>query len=300
MKIIHSLWTKPLEKPYKNLGLGGWRHSKYFYMSWALSCLTLNKIYGHIELITDHHGCDILINKLKLPYSSVNLHLDCLKGYNERLWALGKLHAYSIQKEPFIHVDGDVYLWQSFGDVVENAGLTAQQLDLDIGHYSYALSEIKENSFYLPEFMWEDSLKHSRIRSSNAGVIGGNDIEFIKKYCSIAFDIIEKNMSKYNLTFKGSSYAIIYEQYLFSCLARKDNKEITYYLDYDINNTEGSTNQDISSFMNKYNLHKKYVHILSYKKQNMQYCYDLENQLRMEFPEYHDRIEALYNNKKLV
>ncbi len=80
-------------------------------MSWTLSCLNLRKFYENVELVTDEVGYRYLIEKLKLPYSSVRVELDCINTYPSSLWAIGKLYTYGIQNEPFIHVDGDVYIW---------------------------------------------------------------------------------------------------------------------------------------------------------------------------------------------
>ena len=52
----------------------------------------------------------ILINKLELPYTDVKVVLDDLNDYDRDLYALGKVYAYGIQEEPFIHVDADIYM----------------------------------------------------------------------------------------------------------------------------------------------------------------------------------------------
>ncbi len=294
MKMVHSFWSKPsLEKKTEKI-IGGWRHTKYLYMSWTLSCLTIKKVYGNISLVTDINGYKLLIEKLKLPYTDVKVELDCLNRYPANLWAIGKLYSYSIQEEPFIHVDGDVYIWERFGKRIEKAGLLAQELDIDLGHYSFALSEIRKNKFYLPDIMEKDLKKSKRIESCNAGIIGGNDIEFIKKYCVEAFKLIDSNGDNNNLNYTGSSYALLYEQYLFSCLARKEAKKITFYLGDDLSIRDENSIEDVSDFMNKYNKKNRYVHLLSAKKNLMNYCYELENQLQLEYPNYYELICSLF------
>jgi len=290
MKIVHSFWSKPSLAKKTNNAFGGWRHTKFFYMSWALSCLTFKKVYENIELVTDSTGYRLLIEELKLPYTDVKIELDCLNHYPEDLWAIGKLYSYSIQEEPFIHVDGDVYIWNRFGERIENAGLIAQQLDIDYNSYSFALSEIRNNQFSLPDVMEEDLEKYKRIESCNAGIIGGNDLDFIRVYCKEAFKLIDSNFSSYDLNYTGSSYAMMYEQYLFSCLARREQKKITYYLENNPNDNYEFPLENVSDFINKYNEKCKYVHLLSVKKNHINYCYELQNQLQMEYPYYFERI----------
>ena len=132
MKIIHSYWSKPAlytGKGVKEKTFGGWPSKKYEYMSWALSCLSFKKFYPNIELITDAYGKKTLVDELQLPYTSVKIELDVLNKYPTQLWALGKLHAYSLQEEPFIHVDNDIFIWRKFDDEIENAHLIAQHVD---------------------------------------------------------------------------------------------------------------------------------------------------------------------------
>lgn len=123
MKIIQTFWTghsKIGDNPFDLKA--GWLSCEYHWMSWALSCLQLKKFYSNIELITDSIGKKILIDTFNLPYSSVSTALEnSLDKYPAELWSLAKIFSYSIQKEQFIHVDGDVFLWQSLDDKFENA-----------------------------------------------------------------------------------------------------------------------------------------------------------------------------------
>lgn len=59
MKIVQSFWSKPIQMALSlnnARSFGRWRSKKYFYMSWALSCLTFKKHYPTIELVTDEYG----------------------------------------------------------------------------------------------------------------------------------------------------------------------------------------------------------------------------------------------------
>ena len=108
MKIIQSFWTgnkNSLTDSY------GWLLPIFNYLSWIISCNQLRRYYDDVTLVTDSQGYDVLINKLHLPYTDVIVSLDCLNHYNPNLWALAKIKAYQSIKEPFIHVDGDVFIW---------------------------------------------------------------------------------------------------------------------------------------------------------------------------------------------
>ena len=124
-RIVQSYWSKA----YQNTPNSGWAFRESHYMSWALSCLQLKQFYDEIELVTDSEGADLLINKLHLPYTSCLTILDKLKNENPAIWALGKIAAYEVQQEPFIHVDGDIYIWKPFPKRIEEAGILDEMRD---------------------------------------------------------------------------------------------------------------------------------------------------------------------------
>src|SRR5258708_18545788 len=113
MKIVQSYWSKPVLERGQRRGedrkRGGWIDIKFHYMSWALSCLSFQKFYPEIQLVTDTFGKSILIDRIGLPYTLFRTDLDHLMDNNTDLWAIAKLHTYLLQTEPFLHVDNDVF-----------------------------------------------------------------------------------------------------------------------------------------------------------------------------------------------
>ena len=115
MKIIQSFWSG--NKNDLNFNYG-WLSSKCNYLSWILSSNQLSKYYDEVELFTDKIGYSILIENLKLPYTKVHVILEELNEYDGKLWALAKIKAYGVMSVPFLHVDGDVYIFEEFDKVV--------------------------------------------------------------------------------------------------------------------------------------------------------------------------------------
>lgn len=292
MKIVHSFWSKPslnkssiLEK-----SNGGWRNPKYHYMSWALSCLNFVKFYSEVELITDIEGKKMLIDKLKLPYTSVKVVLDCLNKYPEQLWAIGKVYSYSIQEKPFIHADSDVYIWKRFPKEFEKSDIIAQNLDSD-KFYHIALDHLKKHEIIIPKILKEDLKNNKVFNSSNMGIVGGTNFDFFKKYSKTVFDYIDSNLKQVKSTLIGANYAMFYEQYLFSALARKNKIEITHL--FQTSKTDIIINH--SSFLNRFG-NKKYVHILGNTKQFFENCIELEHNLLYHYPEFHARISSMFKD----
>ena len=149
---MQSYWSKA----YKNFPNSGWAFKETHYMSWGLSCLQLKQFYDEVELITDSEGADLLINKLHLPYTSCKTTLDKLNNENPAIWALGKIVAYEEQQEPFIHVDGDVYIWNSFPKRIEEAGIVAQNIEKNYPFGIMLLEEMKKKHFsFRFNFHWK-------------------------------------------------------------------------------------------------------------------------------------------------
>ena len=67
MRLIQSIWACKE----RNLltAHAGWYAPEYHLVSWALSCLQLTKYYPDVTLYADSISADMLIDKLKLPYS---------------------------------------------------------------------------------------------------------------------------------------------------------------------------------------------------------------------------------------
>ena len=155
-RIVQSFWTKPIfENSNYKLRLdrlkGGWIDNKSHWMSWALSCLQIRKYYDEVLLITDDFGKELLINLLNLPYTSVNTGLNELRSFHPDLWALGKIYSYDCQNKPFIHVDGDVFIFGRFNSKIENSQLVCQNFDINQEDYIRILKEMDNNKFNYPE-----------------------------------------------------------------------------------------------------------------------------------------------------
>jgi len=61
-----------------------------------------------------------------LSFSNVSTEINALAGYDPGWWALGKLYSYSVQQDPFVHIDSDVYLWKLLPSHLESADVFTQ------------------------------------------------------------------------------------------------------------------------------------------------------------------------------
>lgn len=289
INIVQSYWSKSYQSNQPDFG---WYDKAYHYMSWTLSCLKLSQFYRHVKLVTDSPGAEILVGKLNLPYTSVSYELDGLNNCDEKLWTLGKLRAYELQDEPFIHVDGDVFIWNKFPDELENAPLVAQNEEKEYPYNCEAMGTLLSLGFVFPEGV----KVAGPITESNAGILGGRDIKFFKYYAKQTKKFLSFNAQRIK-EFKGNNVAIntILEQYLFHELSAYRNIPVTYFFKKDI------TYKDFNQ-LTRFSLlpHKtQYIHAIGSFKTKMETGERIARCLWYEFPEYYDRLMNLIKNQKL-
>jgi hypothetical protein len=296
MKIVQSYWSLPSRREEEKDGhgrfKGGWLSEKYHYMSIALSCLRLKQYYSDVQLVTDDYGKHILIDVLKLPYTSVELTLNQLENYPHGLWALPKICAYQQQEEAFLHVDNDVYIWEPFAPSFINAPLAVQNLETNAPVYRDGLQYLLKEFTAIPAYFDPTDSEGSeyddlgsRVVAINAGVFGGTDTAFIRSYCEEVLSFIHQNMDVIVAGGKGGMLNVIFEQYIFYKLAAQQGREIASLIEqvgpgfyrelWDI---------DKVPFM------RKYIHLLSTAKRSPSNCEQVEFRLRHEFPEYYQRL----------
>ena len=291
-KIVQTLWTKPVFENGQNEGQnrfhGGWLSKKYNYMAWTLSCLQFRKFYDIVELVTDLTGKQLLIDCLNLPYTNLRVELDCLNHYPSCLWTLPKIYTYSIQEEPFIHTDGDVFIWEKFGVEIESAQLCSQQLVIDHKPQYLTMREIETYFNFIPDCIRKDKLENKILRISNAGLFGGTNLNFFREFVKLSFEFVDKNLSQLN-NLKSGNFGMIFEEYLFYCLAKEKGIEVTYLLNPLEDDFKGTQLIDFETVPSK----TRFIHPVGTYKQHQQICDLLASTLLMNYPDYYYRIMKL-------
>ncbi len=284
MKIIQSFWTgkhNDLEYDF------GWLSNKYHYLSWILSCNQLRKYYDKVELFTDHFGYNILIKKLKLPYTKVHIVLDELNNYDDNLWALAKIKAYSVLDEPFLHIDGDVFVFEPFDEKLMESNIITQNIETTSNYYWDMWSKIKPQLNYIPKILNNyDTQLHNK--AYNMGIFGGNDISFIKKYTDASFNFVNKNkdsLSKIN----AYNFNIFFEQVLLYELSEKQNIKVNCLINEDIGDNEYKGFGNFEEVPKE----RRYLHLLGFYKKQELVCNKMSMYVQKYYPEYYAKLENL-------
>ncbi|WP_299285988.1 DUF6734 family protein [uncultured Mucilaginibacter sp.] len=292
MKIVQSSWScNQLDLLRFN---AGWYSPEYNLMSWTLSCLQLKKYYAEVILYADSVAAEILIDTLKLPYTEVVCNLDKLNIIHPQLWALPKIYSYSQQDTPFLHVDGDVFIWKPFDDNLLKKELITQNLEVSTDYYETHMKALEAKLIYFPSEIIVERKNTNPIYAYNAGIFGGCDIAFFQEYTQKAIGFIKKNESSFSKIDVGV-FNIFFEQYLFYVLVKKYKKKVGVLLDEVIGDNEYVGFGDFTAV--PYN--KQYLHVLGVFKRDKTVCEQMADRLRLDYPEYYYRIINLFKKNRI-
>ena len=293
MQVVQTFWSGPaVTNTDTVLGAkAGWLSCEYHWMSWALSCLQAKNVLGAVNLVTDNAGKEILIEQLQLPYATVSTGLQGkLDQYPASLWALAKIYTYSIQTSPFLHMDGDVYLWEKPSHKLLSGQLIAQNQDKNLPFYADILYAINQHLGFVPGLFSRERFENKDLYASNAGLLGGSNLLFFEEYCRQAFEFIDRNRSDLSKVNSGS-LNFIFEQYLFCQLAAERNIPVNYFKGV----VDNPVFKDFIRFEDFPNL--QMIHPVGGFKQYPHVCDHLAKKLRKDYPEYYYRIIAMLKDK---
>lgn len=288
MKIIQSFWSGQNNDFKENRG---WLSYEFHWLGWILSCNQLRQFYDEVELYTDTFGYEILIEKLKLPYTKVHVVLDEMNKYPKDLWAIAKIKVYELQNEPFLHVDGDVFIWDKFPDELLQSKLIAQNLENTTDYYREMWNDIAPKLEFIPNEI-NDYHKGITNLGCNMGIIGGNNINFFQDYAKKSLEFVDKNRENWN-DFNLFNFNIFFEQQLFFEMSQKKSIPISYLFEEIWGDNSYLGLADFNDVPHK----KYYLHLLGNFKRRVQVCKNLESHVIKYYPEYFLKLKNLIPEK---
>lgn len=283
MKMVQSFWTPPNAR-LADLTMG-WLDLRYHLLSWVLSAYSIRKFYPKLELVTDERGAEILLQELQLPYTQWRLDLQDLElGLPSSIWAAKKMFAYTLQEEPFLHLDGDVSLWAPFPAACLSAPLCAQNQEIDIAFYRQGLRDIKAHFAHKPALVQRLLTARQPIIAANAGIIGGHHLDFIRRYVEFGWTFLRQNRAKLAKIDQGNQNVII-EQLFFAAMAQAEQVPLAYLL------AEPTRAHQFPNLTNFSGLPGRctYIHLMGGKKYPT-VCEQLEQRVRLDYPEAYYRV----------
>jgi hypothetical protein len=228
MEIIQSFAQFDDGNQYVNGKMNGTEIYLNFYI-FLLSFLTLKKYYGSVTMYCNKKAYETFIKYI--PYDKIIIKEN---PHTRKFWNAYKIDAMSVQKDSFIHVDSDVFIFNDlFRPFIDNKN----KYDLivqTIFDYDFVPGVI--NKEYIHR-LYKDVCPPEKynFKSFTCGVVGmnlNNGTDILNKYIKdtkVAYDLIEKNI----ITGTGTELAFFLEEYTLYLNALNNNLKWYDVLPYD-------------------------------------------------------------------
>lgn len=194
MRAVWSFWGRPFASPW---GRGRWFSERHHLLSWVLSLETARRHYPDTVLVTDGDGARMLVDGLGLGFGRVSTGLDVMAGSDPALWALGKLYAVAEQDAPFVHVDGDVFLWRPLPERLARTPVFTQNPEPLGPHTTYyrpgmveAALQARPGGWVPEEWSWYLG-SGLPLRGDCCGIVGGQAVDFLRHWARAAIRMVE-------------------------------------------------------------------------------------------------------------
>ncbi len=292
-RAVWSFWGKPFRAHHRR----AWLSDRHHLMSWVLSVHCGARHYEHTTLVTDTEGARLLVDTLGLRFSHVDTGLDALQGADPQWWVLGKLWAYRAQREPFVHLDSDVYLWKRLPGALEQAPVCGQNpetfpLTADSWYRPAAMHRALQNAQgWMPE-EWQWSVAQKLSGAVCCGILGGSDTAFIAHYADQAIRMIEHPSNQAAWAELGNVIGdnILLEQYfLAACLGYHRGRRGSRFRSVAARYLFESTDQ---AFDEQQAERAGYTHLIGGAKRDPDLMLRLDARVTRECPEFHARCHA--------
>jgi hypothetical protein len=134
-RVIYTLWTDNGNSFDKILV------SRDFFRKMAeLSVWSAHNNFNNVELYADKHGVDYITRETNCKFTKINvIDFDQLE-FDPSWWNYPKMHTYTLQEKPFIHVDFDVVMKERFSNQLHGADIYTEMIR------SYAYSSFFHNN----------------------------------------------------------------------------------------------------------------------------------------------------------
>lgn len=215
------------------------------------------------RLNTNSVGFDILVNRLGLAYDEVevcfgeNQFDSDSKQLHDRYWSLNKLYAYSLQNEPFIHFDNDVFFFRKLDRAWVDAALVAQNEEMELPYYTASLELIHKYFAHIPVYL---DVEPSSVLAVNAGIAGGGNYGFFKDLYAEVTEFLVSNSQHLDLL--PDAYVNIFiEQCVMKNYACSRQISFKYVLPNIINSSKKYRVNDFHLLSNGVD----YIHVMNYK-----------------------------------
>ncbi|KAA0988756.1 DUF6734 family protein [Dyadobacter aurulentus] len=282
MNAVQTFWAPEL--PADQIR-GGWLDARFHFMGWALSASLLHQHFPALVLHTDQTGKHILADLLELPYSEVHLTQEGLGDlYSKEWWVLRKISSYAQPDAPFLHVDGDAFLWNGLPDTLSGKPVIAQNDQSGFPCYEIAIKQFTEAGIPLPHFFNGQAGPYKAV---NMGITGGTNHTFFKAY-------VEEVKSFFNQYLSNPIPGMAHYGYLNTLIEEAFFRHYADYCQQPVTELipvrqDGGYGALANCMDESFGL----THLIGTNKKDIYYCKQVEFQLKKRFPKTFQKVVRL-------
>jgi hypothetical protein len=195
----------------------------------VLSVLLIKKLFDKVVLYTTKEMAEIVI-KIGVPYDEIIT--EPFENYKEKTFSIPKLITYSLQTEPFIHLDFDSFLFSLPKDL-KNIDIFASYQDSPIDEFTgfYGMLGIYDtymnSTFEISKNLTEEFKSNINFFNiPNMCLFGGDDYNIIAESSKYCLEIYKNNRDFFNSKYNNA--CIIEQLFITTGIKMLENKEIDY------------------------------------------------------------------------
>jgi len=209
-------------------------------------------------------------------------------------WGLLKFHVFSLQTEPFVHIDGDVFIFNDLLSKYDNENkydgiVQSIEIDKKYGIYDTFYNTNKTKLIeigFIDELMINKSYdQYKAIIGYNNGIVGFKNLKFMGDYIESAYKL--NNLINSGIFTGVKHQTMIFEQYLLYLMALRDEKNI-----YEVLPSSDIIEIGYNETGNKHG----YTHLLSGNKYVGSFVQLVRNKILRDYPEYAENIHEFENS----
>lgn len=237
----------------------------------------------------------MLVEGIGLDFDHVSTDLNGLENADPGWWALGKIWTYASQKEPFVHIDSDVFLWKPLPEMMVQADILVQNPEHFNRGALFYQPEVLEAAIHgvpdgwMPE-EWEWYRSNGAVQQGECcGVFGGKRVDFINHYARQALKLLDHPANQAALRAMGdkSEHMVLIEQFFLSaCIKyhqqREDSPHRGLTVAYLFSSMDEAFNAVNASRLG-------FTHLLGGAKRNQHVIKKLERRVKTDYPSQYER-----------
>ena len=281
LKAVYTHWN--LER-----NANGFNSFKDFLMTMMLSVLTSRKNFDKVELFTNSFYKKILVDEIGMPFTKVHITLDHFNNLGKIWWGYCKVHTYSLQTEPFFHIDNDAFLWDGLPPELKDCKMFFQSIETPFEEGYGWYKPLLEFSKCVPVF--PKLIRNNPVDFAfNCGVMGCNDTSLLKKWFNLStlYVMSSENQPLWkdpdNLLIHQN---LLHEQYFIASLTKSEGWKIGKDIKFLLNH---------KTLQNDCYKKYRYTHLWGLDKKHEEYMDKVYSRMRRDYPEQYKKIVSTKN-----